>query len=392
MDTRKAAILLVGFLCLFLSGCRMDEEPGENSSEAEYQAKMPAEGVSAAELPVFLADSKEATETSGANLPGGFAISNYYCTNRKTPTNQYIIDENQVLWGYGYNDFGQLGNGKTDANGTVYTEPVKMAENVVSVDASGNGFFTIYLTEDGKLYGVGSNRSGLLGQPYETCYFDDNYHKVTKPVLLMQDVAYASAGMESILALKQDGTVWWWGEYRTTYSTKAYEYASEYYWQSEEDEKNPVKMLYNAPKMILEDCVYAVTGDWHGAAITSNGELYTWGLNIYGDCGVEMGEDDYVRSPTKVLDGVRMVWTERIDARGTGQGIYDTSTLTAKYDFNVFAQLKDGTMLAAGRDLGSLEKTIAFTGDMETLGTATYSDIFVPIAVYSEEDFRGRVG
>lgn len=365
-----------------------DEGISGNPSEAEDRGKAPAENTSTAKLPVFLADSIEAMEAAK-----DFEISSYYCTNHTTARNHYVVDENQVLWGYGHNEFGQLGNGQTDAVGTFYTEPVKIAENVVSVDASCNGYFAIYLTEEGKLYGMGSNRLGLLGQPYEMRYSDFDYNKVTEPVLLMQDVVYASAGRESIAALKQDGTVWWWGEYSSTYLTKADGNIYGYYWQSEEDEQNPVKMLYNAPKMILEDCIYAVTGNCHGAAITSDGELYTWGLNIYGDCGVEVGKDDYVRRPVKVLDDVNMVWVERMDSRGTGQGIYDTRVRTTRYDFNVFAQLNDGTMMAAGKDLGNKKKTIELTGDIVAPSTDTYADIFVPIAVeeYSEKSCRAKL-
>jgi hypothetical protein len=209
----------------------------------------------------------------------------------------------------------------------------------------------------------------------------------------MQDVVYASAGMTSIMALKQDGTVWWWGEYSSLYRTK-YNVNNYDYWKSEEDDENPAKILYNSPKMIMEDCIYAVTGNWHGAAITSTGELYTWGLNIFGECGVQPGEDDYVRKPTKVLDNVAMVWVERIDNRGAKQETYDTSMLTTQYDFNVFAQLNDGTFMAVGKDLGSKQKTIEVTGDLLQPSAETYSDSFLPIILkeYSEEYCRTSLG
>lgn len=381
--------VIIALMCLFLTGCQMEEPLSEEiddiSTEVEEVIVNTLEKENLVEnLPVFFADSLET-----ADIEENFLISSLYCKNRKTVGNQYIIDEEQVLWGYGNNEFGQLGIGRVDFE-YHYTEPVKIAENVVSVDASGNGYFAIYLTEDGNLYGMGSNRLGLLGQPYEVSYSDHDYSKVTEPVLLMQDVVYASAGMKSILALKQDGTVWWWGEYSSTYLTEAKAYNYQYYWQDEEDEKNPTKILYTTPKMILEDCIYAVTGDWHGAAITADGELYTWGLNILGECGVKVGDDDYVRIPTKVLDGVSMVWVERINNRGFEQGVYDTSKHRNKYNFNVFVQLKDGTFLAAGKDLGNMQKTIEVTGDIFQPGTETYSDSFVPIMVeeYSEESCR----
>ena len=340
------------------------------------------------ELPVFCVDAMEAVE-----MKDDFAIEDYYYTSYATVENQYFIDENQVLWGYGRNEYGQLGIGQVDDIETVYTEPVKIAESVVSVDSSCNNYFTIYLTDDGKLYGMGSNRLGLLGQPYVTCYSDSDYVKVPEPVLLMENVAYASAGMKSIAALKKDGSVWWWGEYSSTYLTNADFDISSKAWQSEEDEKNPAKMLYNHPRKVLENCIYAVTGNWNGAAITSDGELYTWGLNIFGECGLEIKGDDYVRTPAKALDDVNMIWIEKIEDGRMEHEDLDVTKENTLYSFNLFAQLRDGTMLAAGKDLDGKKKAIELTGDIVSPSIETYSDTFVPIALeeYSEAKCREKL-
>ena len=75
-------------------------------------------------------------------------------------------------------DYGQLGIGTVDSLDTFYTEPIRIAENVVSVDASINGYFCIYLMEEGNLYGMGSNMLGLLGQEYDTAaVFSVNEYK-----------------------------------------------------------------------------------------------------------------------------------------------------------------------------------------------------------------------
>lgn len=321
-------------------------------------------------------------------LPIEFDISKLYCKERITVCNHYVIDEEGVLWGTGLNDFGQLGIATSYTDIEKYTEPIKIAEDVLSVDASSNGYFTIYLTTDGKLYGIGSNMLGLLVQPYTACYSDHDYLKVTEPILLMEDVKYASAGRESIVVLKNDGSVWWWGQYRSTYLTKADSNVYELFWKAQEDEKNYVKMLKNAPTKILDNCVYATTGDFHGAAITEDGELYTWGLNLYGECGVAVGDDDYIRAPQKVLDGVKMVWVERIE--DYDKGIKDTTNFGIKYNYNIFVQTLDDEYLTAGVDLGDKEKTIQLTGDIFNPSTEKYSDVFVPAEIeqYSEEKCR----
>lgn len=110
---------------------------------------------------------------------------------------------------------------------------------------------------------MGSNMFGLLGQDDDETNdyaMDSPDLKVTQPVLLMEDIAYARAGRESIAALKKDGSVWWWGQYMSTYGTNL---------------SDPRKMLKTAPCKMLDNCVYATTGDWTGAAIGEDGNLYT---------------------------------------------------------------------------------------------------------------------
>lgn len=340
-------------------------------------------------LVTFFADDLSVIR-SGKEL----TLEDLYITNRINPMNHFYVDDSGILWASGHNTYGQLGNGKADALNVVYEEPIKVAENVVSVDCSRNGYFCIYLTNKGELYGMGSNMLGLLGQDFTTdisgvMYSVEQYEKVPKPVLLMENVSYARAGRESIVALKTDGSVWWWGQYRSTYSTNKCDDSSIWYWKSTEDEHNPLKMLYNHPTKLLENCIFATTGTYTGAAITEDGDLYTWGLNIFGECGTDCGGDDYLRKPTKVLENVRMVWPERIFFDNTENEIskvYDGTD----YSFNVFVQLQDGTILAAGEGLGTQSKTLEITGDLEEESSYNYSCTFVPVNIinYSEIEVR----
>ena len=366
---------------------RLDSSAGSSTDTFQSGVGNEAEGYGES-LAVFRVDDISATK-----LRDEFDIEDYYIKNKVIVDNRYYIDEDHVLWGYGRNVYGQLGIGKADELGIIYTEPIKIAENVVSVDCSVNGYFCIYLTADGQLYGIGSNMLGLLGQEYTEAYTVEEYGKVTTPVLLMENVSYARAGREAIVALDKAGSVWWWGQYRATYSTQNNYDALLLYWQATEDESNPMKMFYIHPTKILEHCIYATTGDWSGAAIGQNGELYTWGLNIFGECGTEVTGDDYLRTPTKVLDHVRMVWPEKISFDSTEDDLLEIGRYDTTYHFNMFVQLQDGTMMAAGANLGDKEKTIAITGDLPEPSTSVYSDTFVPIAVeeFSEVEIRKKL-
>lgn len=92
-------------------------------------------------------------------LPAQASIKAHYTTNIGDPSNLYQIDENGTLWGCGYNNYGQLGQGTQDDD--FHEEMVKIAENVVHVDYSQSGF-VIWLTEDKELYGCGMAAAGAL--------------------------------------------------------------------------------------------------------------------------------------------------------------------------------------------------------------------------------------
>ena len=327
-----------------------------------------------AAMPVFRVEDMDILHWKGA-----FELADYYITNKVVVDNRYYIDENKVLWGAGRNEYGQLGIEDTNTE-DFYQTPVKIAEHVVTVDCSENGYFCVYLTEDGCLYGLG-NMLGLLGTEQTGA----------APALLLENVAYVRAGRECIVALDRDQNVWWWGQYCGTYHTRAYD--SRDYEKSVEDDTNPAKMLYTRPRKILENCIYVTTGSVTGAAISAEGSLYTWGRNLLGECGTPVTDDEFVRTPQKVLDDVRMVWVEEIAGNSKAQEIARIGRYDTNYHFNLFAQRTDGTIVGVGKDLGAQERIIHVTGDLEKTSVQVYSDTFVPVAleVYDALQIKKRL-
>lgn len=340
-----------------------------------------------ADLPAFYICRAEDLQVSSP-----LRIEEQYITDRATAWNHYYIDADGVLWGSGYNQNGQLGNGSYETDLDLgKMDAVRIADHVVSVDANLNNNFCIYLTDDGKLYGMGLNMAGLLlgKDSVKQVYSDDDNDRVCTPVLLMENVRYARAGREAIVALQEDGSVYWWGQMRTTTST----YGSDYdaYWTVEENPDNPVKMMYLEPHKVLENCVYVDISAWNGAAITENGDLYMWGLNIFGQCGVAKSENvhDFVWAPEKVLENVSMVWLEAIRQNDDGidTELENLNWAVHSYTFDNFALLQDGTLLAAGENLGKDSVTTVVDGDLYQAGSHRASFEFVPVraAVYSTE-------
>lgn len=316
--------------------------------------------------------------------PSPFRIENYYITERVT-----AIDNDGILWGSGYNENGQLGTGsyETDFDKGQFDD-VRIADHVVSVDADWNNNFCIYLTEDGNLYGLGLNMAGLLlgKDTVKQVYSDMDNDRVCTPTLLMKNVRYARAGREAIIVLKEDGTVYWWGQLRTTSSTTGGGYDE--YWSVTENPLNLVKMMYLEPHKVLDHCIYVDINAWNGAAITEAGELYLWGLNIFGQCGISKSENvhDFVREPKKVLDKVSMVWLGGI-RHNDDASTFDADISAIRYGYNNFALLEDGTLLGAGDKLGKDSVTTVMEGDLDEAGSHLCSFSFVPVkaVVYSLE-------
>ena len=176
----------------------------------------------------------------------------------------------------GDNDEGQLDNGKRSS---YESTPQKIAENVVHVNYAAS--FMIYLTENGELYGTGANQNGLMGlkNPYgkEWIYYDDIV--ATSPVCLITDVKYARASHSGIIALKNDGSVWWWGEIRTT---------------SAKNPDNTIGCSYSEPTKMLDDAIYVTCWPFCMAAIKADGTLWTWGNNTFGSCGYDSKNQDFI--------------------------------------------------------------------------------------------------
>lgn len=287
-------------------------------------------------------------------------ITEHYITNTGDPSNLYSIDKNNVLWGSGRNEYGQLGQGTQ--NYEFSSERVKIAENVVHVDYSQKGF-VIFLTKDHKLYGMGNAGCGALQQYEEfdwTRYTNGEHNTVTKPILLMENVVYARCGRDDIVCLEEDGTVWTWG---TIFIEDGYL-------------SNKVCFI-EKPEKILENAVL-VTGGWfHHAALLQNGTVWTWGYNSAGNCGV--ADPAVINEPTMVAEDVVMVWTdlavdgypqpneEEVAMAWTGSTKYHTEydsiaefeDIYPRYLNNTVIKKADGSYWVCGENVGTEEKIVS---------------------------------
>lgn len=160
----------------------------------------------------------------------------------------------------------------------------------VQVVASDSASFA--LTEDGRVYGWGTFRSsdGILG-------FSETVHIQSTPVLLpdLKNIKSLASGSNHILALDHKGNVVAWGcGQQNQLGRRILE------------RKKMSSLVPQGVGLPKGKIVKIACGSYHSFAIDKNGRVYGWGLNNFGEIGVESnaGEDDAVILKPAVLEGL----------------------------------------------------------------------------------------
>ena len=196
--------------------------------------------------------------------------------------------------------------------------------NPVAADSGNNGFvkiaaggdFSLALKADGSLWAWGDDEYGSLG--------DGNKQKCTVPEKIMdRGVKAIAAGNRHALALKTDGSVWAWGY---GYSGEVGDGTSGYN-----------NHYYTPTKIIAGGVVSIAVGLEHSLAIKTDGSLWAWGWNLYGQLG----------DGTKIN---RLVPTKIISSGVVAVSAGERNTIAMKIDGsvwgwgdNTYGQLGDGT-------------------------------------------------
>ncbi|KAJ6781403.1 hypothetical protein PWT90_02240 [Aphanocladium album] len=159
----------------------------------------------------------------------------------------------------------------------------------VQVVASDSATFA--LTQDGRVYGWGTFRSsdGVLG-------FTESINIQLRPMLMptLKNITALAAGANHILALDTKGNVVAWGcGQQNQLGRRIIE-------RNKMSSLTPQGMGLPRGKIVKIAC-----GAYHSFALDKDGKLWGWGLNNFGEIGVQSnaGEDDAViLKPAKLTD------------------------------------------------------------------------------------------
>jgi alpha-tubulin suppressor-like RCC1 family protein len=217
--------------------------------------------------------------TWGVNGDGQLGTNN--TTDRSTPVTTFAggtnwkqvagggnhtaaIKTDGTLWTWGFNSTGQLGDNTTISRSTPVTT-FAGGTNWKQV-TGGGGNHTAAIKTDGTLWTWGLNDNGQLGNntvtsrstPVTTFAGGTNWKQV-------------SGGGYNTAAIKTDGTLWIWG--RNDYGQLGDNTTTQ--------RNTPVTTFAGGTNWKQVSC-----GFLHNAAIKTDGTLWTWGFNSYGRLGI----------------------------------------------------------------------------------------------------------
>jgi len=165
------------------------------------------------------------------------------------------------IYAWGYNYYGQLGNGTTSNS---YT-PVKVTGLTISaIGVTAGEDYSLALMSSGEVYAWGKNSNGQLGDGTTT-----NRYTPTKVTGLPTDVVKVTAGSAHSLALTSSGSIYAWGY--------------NYYGQLGDGTTN----ASSVPKQVSSlSGVKDVESSYQSVyAISQDNKLYAWGYNSNGQLG-----------------------------------------------------------------------------------------------------------
>jgi alpha-tubulin suppressor-like RCC1 family protein len=208
------------------------------------------------------------------------------------------IKTDGTLWGWGRNEFGQLGLG----NITYYSSPKQVGTLTNWLQASSTYASTLAIKTDGTLWSWGIGNGGALGLGNVTWYSSP------KQVGSLTDWALVSAGSNFGLAIKTNGTMWAWG--------------------NNSDGRlgiNSGTAATSSPQQIgaLTTWTKISAGNDFAIAIKTDGTIWSWGGNSSGQLG--LGNITNYSSPKQI--GALTAWSKVGVSNSFGGAVKNNGTL-----------------------------------------------------------------
>ncbi|BDR52164.1 hypothetical protein KIM372_00710 [Bombiscardovia nodaiensis] len=282
------------------------------------------------------------------------------------------LSSDGVLYTWGYNNVGQLGNGNMTNHADL--QPVSVRAGLTFTQIAARSNYAAAISDDGAVYTWGANSSGQLGT--------GDYVMHSQPTVIAlpfsQRAASISTGESHMIALTTTGDMYAWG--KNTYGQLG--------------TGNLSDQLSPTPLSGVSGIAFATVsaGTRHSLAANKAGDMYAWGYNYEGQLGDGRHTDKRLATPvTKLTNTVSELDLDTAATTGltpAGTGVWNadsaphtdsrvnvvvhwnhagneqTYTITKGYEYYTFASLMkagstplkrySGSMLLAGSTLAGL--------------------------------------
>ncbi|MBK9640029.1 MAG: hypothetical protein IPO72_01725 [Saprospiraceae bacterium] len=187
------------------------------------------------------------------------------------------IKKDGTLWAWGYNNFGQLGNGSYD----IKYSPTQIGTDSTWLKVVAGFEYSIALKSDGSLWAWGRNLDGQLGIGTQLSQ--------SIPIQIGSDQNWTQAfasGYSHTLAIKTDGSLWAWGENisgQLGNGSNMYQY-------------NLIQIGLNTNWIQVGVSPYSSIG------LREDGSLWTWGSDNAGQLGNgKFYSDTFQSTPNEII-------------------------------------------------------------------------------------------
>ena len=216
---------------------------------------------------------------------------------------------------WGYNEYGQLGDGTTSYYSSV---PVEVLNITDATQITAGRWHSCALRQTGTITCWGDNEDGQLGDG------TTSDSRVPVEVLNITDATQITAGHRHSCALRQTGTITCWGN---NWDGQLGDGTTSDY------SSVPVEVLN------ITDATQITTGHEHSCALRQTGTITCWGYNGRGRLG-DGTTSDYSSVPVEVLN---ITDATQITTGGAHScALRQTGTITC-WGWNEYGQLGDGT-------------------------------------------------
>ena len=274
--------------------------PGVASSFVGWAA-----GACAGQNSVCALNMTATDQTVAAYFAGARVVAGYF--------HSLALKSDGTVWAWGLNWYGQLGDGSPNSSATPV--PVSSLTGVIALAAGEQ--HSLALKSDGTVWAWGWNFYGQLGDGSTT------NRKIPVQVSGLSGVIALAAGEQHSLALKSDGTVWAWGQN----------------WNGQLGDGSTTNRSTPVQVSGLTGAIALAAGGAHSLALKSDGTVWAWGANDYGQPGD--GSTTYSRSTPVQVSGLTGVIA--LAAGGTHSLALKSDGTVWAWGHNDYGQLGDGS-------------------------------------------------